>query len=140
MSKLVIVESPSKAKSIQKYLGKDYTVVSSKGHIRYLAIDLTAVYILLHLNRIGGIGKAQSTDERRGTLVAIVPLIGETLTGGLDGNRYLFAVVYSRLPKTWLVHMNFTTSSFTILLITDSLRKRYFSWRRRLSIRMTTRP
>ena len=36
MSKLVIVESPSKAKSIQKYLGKDYNVVSSKGHIRAL--------------------------------------------------------------------------------------------------------
>ena len=36
MSKLVIVESPSKAKSIQKYLGKEYTVVSSKGHIRDL--------------------------------------------------------------------------------------------------------
>ena len=36
MSKLVIVESPSKAKSIQKYLGNDYTVVSSKGHIRDL--------------------------------------------------------------------------------------------------------
>ena len=36
MSKLVIVESPSKAKSIQKYLGKDYNVVSSKGHIRDL--------------------------------------------------------------------------------------------------------
>lgn len=36
MSKLVIVESPSKAKSIQKYLGSDYTVVSSKGHIRDL--------------------------------------------------------------------------------------------------------
>ena len=36
MSKLVIVESPSKAKSIQKYLGNDYTVVSSKGHVRDL--------------------------------------------------------------------------------------------------------
>lgn len=36
MSKLVIVESPSKAKSIQKYLGKDYKVVSSKGHVRDL--------------------------------------------------------------------------------------------------------
>lgn len=36
MSKLVIVESPSKAKSIQKYLGKDYNVVSSKGHVRDL--------------------------------------------------------------------------------------------------------
>ena len=38
MSHLVIVESPSKSKTIQKYLGNDYTVVSSKGHIRDLAI------------------------------------------------------------------------------------------------------
>ena len=35
---LVIVESPSKSKTIGKYLGKDYLVVSSKGHIRDLAI------------------------------------------------------------------------------------------------------
>lgn len=38
MSKhLVIVESPSKSKTIEKYLGSDYKVVSSKGHIRDLA-------------------------------------------------------------------------------------------------------
>lgn len=38
MSKhLVIVESPSKSRTIEKYLGKDYKVVSSKGHIRDLA-------------------------------------------------------------------------------------------------------
>ena len=36
-SKLVIVESPSKSKTIEKYLGKDYQVLSSKGHIRDLA-------------------------------------------------------------------------------------------------------
>jgi len=37
MSKnLVIVESPAKAKTIEKYLGKDYTVKSSMGHIRDL--------------------------------------------------------------------------------------------------------
>jgi|AMWB02.1.fsa_nt_gi DNA topoisomerase-1 len=33
---LVIVESPAKAKTIEKFLGKDYTVVSSFGHIRDL--------------------------------------------------------------------------------------------------------
>lgn len=33
---LVIVESPAKAKTIQKYLGKDYEVVASKGHIKDL--------------------------------------------------------------------------------------------------------
>ncbi|MEP7271357.1 MAG: type I DNA topoisomerase, partial [Acidobacteriota bacterium] len=37
MSKsLVIVESPSKAKTINKYLGKDYTVLASVGHIKDL--------------------------------------------------------------------------------------------------------
>jgi DNA topoisomerase-1 len=38
MKNLVIVESPSKSKTIEKYLGPDYKVVSSKGHIRDLAI------------------------------------------------------------------------------------------------------
>ena len=38
MSKnLVIVESPSKSKTIEKYLGSEYRVLSSKGHIRDLA-------------------------------------------------------------------------------------------------------
>lgn len=36
MKNLVIVESPAKAKTIEKYLGKDYTVKSSFGHIRDL--------------------------------------------------------------------------------------------------------
>jgi DNA topoisomerase-1 len=46
MKNLVIVESPAKAKTIEKYLGKDFTVRSSFGHIRDLpkkgmGIDLT---------------------------------------------------------------------------------------------------
>ena len=31
---LVIVESPAKAKKIEEFLGKDYKVMSSYGHIR----------------------------------------------------------------------------------------------------------
>lgn len=36
MKNLVIVESPAKAKTIEKFLGPDYTVMSSRGHIRDL--------------------------------------------------------------------------------------------------------
>ena len=36
MSKLLIVESPTKVKSIKKYLGSEYTVMASQGHIRDL--------------------------------------------------------------------------------------------------------
>ena len=36
MSKLVIVESPAKAKTIKKYLGRGYQIVASMGHLRDL--------------------------------------------------------------------------------------------------------
>jgi DNA topoisomerase I len=46
MSKnLVIVESPAKAKTIEGYLGKDYTVTSSMGHVRDLAKGNNAIDI-----------------------------------------------------------------------------------------------
>lgn len=49
--RLLIVESPSKAKTIEKYLGKDFRVLASVGHIRDLpksnrtAIDVPAGFI-----------------------------------------------------------------------------------------------
>ena len=51
MSALVIVESPAKAKTIEKYLGKGYTVKASVGHIRDLpksnknAIDIEGGFV-----------------------------------------------------------------------------------------------
>jgi DNA topoisomerase-1 len=46
MSKnLVIVESPAKAKTIEGYLGKDFTVKSSFGHVRDLASKGLAIDI-----------------------------------------------------------------------------------------------
>ena len=45
MKKLLIVESPAKAKTIGKYLGKDFIVKSSVGHIRDLPKDGDAITI-----------------------------------------------------------------------------------------------
>ncbi len=44
-SNLVIVESPAKAKTIEKFLGRDYKVMSSYGHVRDLAKNDKAVDI-----------------------------------------------------------------------------------------------
>lgn len=43
MSKLVIMESPAKAKTVKKYLGADYEVIASVGHIRDLPKSLLGV-------------------------------------------------------------------------------------------------
>lgn len=43
MSKLVIVESPAKAHTIQKYLGPDYEVLASMGHVRDLPTSRLSV-------------------------------------------------------------------------------------------------
>lgn len=45
MKNLVIVESPAKAKTIEKFLGKDYEVKSSNGHIRDLAKNQMSIDI-----------------------------------------------------------------------------------------------
>ena len=55
MSKLVIVESPAKAKTIRKYLGSGYEVAASMGHIRdlpqsQLGIDVEKNYEPKYIN------------------------------------------------------------------------------------------
>lgn len=48
MKKLLIVESPSKIKTISKFLGKDYVIMSTLGHIK----DLPKKELGIHLNNI----------------------------------------------------------------------------------------
>lgn len=55
MSKLVIVESPTKVKSIKKYLGSGYEVMASMGHIRdlpksKLGVDVDHNFKLQYIN------------------------------------------------------------------------------------------
>ena len=55
---LVIVESPSKAKTIGKYLGPDYVVKASMGHLRDLpksrmGVDLEHDFTPEYLPKIG---------------------------------------------------------------------------------------
>ena len=48
VGKLVIVESPAKARSIERYLGKGYTVKASKGHVRDLLKSRMSVDVHNH--------------------------------------------------------------------------------------------
>ena len=48
---LVIVESPTKSKTIEKFLGKNYTVKASMGHLRDLPKSTLGVTCLLYTSR-----------------------------------------------------------------------------------------
>lgn len=74
MSSVVVVESPSKAKTINKYLGSDYTVLASFGHVRDLPSkdgsvrpddDFSMIYVVDDDSKkhISAIAKAAKTAD-----------------------------------------------------------------------------
>ncbi len=62
---LVIVESPAKAKTINKYLGKDYVVKSSVGHIRDLPTSGSAPKKALNPPRRNRLKKSKKMNAAR---------------------------------------------------------------------------
>lgn len=117
--KLVIVESPAKAKTIKKYLGKDYTVLASYGHVRDLLPKEGAVdpkhdfkmhYVPIEKNakHVALIAKALksskelllATDpDREGEAISyhLVELMKEQ---GLLDNKPIHRVVFHEITKS----------------------------------------
>src|SRR5947208_2090123 len=63
---LVIVESPAKAKTINKYLGPDFEVVASKGHVRDLPKSRFGIDI-----EAGWVPTYRALDDRKDVLAAL---------------------------------------------------------------------
>ena len=76
MKKLVIVESPAKARTIEKYLGVDYKVLATIGHIRELpkkgAIDPANNYAMTYITIPG---KEEAIKKITSALKAIDEII-----------------------------------------------------------------
>src|SRR3546814_248735 len=119
---LLIVESPAKAKTINKYLGKDFTVLASYGHVRDLVPKEGAVdpahgfrmrYALLEKSETHDAAIAKAPKDADGILPAtdqdsegeeISGPIAEILRerGRLDGtNRLRAGSTQSTPPATW---------------------------------------
>ena len=118
MKNLVIVESPSKSKTIEKYLGKDYKVTSSKGHIRDLTttgkyglgVDLENHYkpsykVFLTYNPFVTLGVALATffatSTTSSTLSAFLATVFVAISverAVIDNNLAIFAIKFIYLP------------------------------------------
>ncbi len=123
MSKLLIVESPSKAKTLKKYLGNDFEVLASYGHVRDLipkngAVDpdnqFAMKYDIIERNKkhMDAITKAVKTadsiylatdPDREGE--AISWHIAEILADkNLLKNKLLKRVEFNQITKTAVQH------------------------------------
>ena len=72
---LVIVESPAKAKTIEKFLGKDFTVKSSFGHVR----DLSKKDLSVDLEK-GFVPKYEIPADKKKTIKDLNKIASETDT------------------------------------------------------------
>jgi len=115
LSDLVIVESPAKAKTIKKYLGKNYDVVASVGHIRdlpksKLGVDIEHNFEPQYENKRDKSAlikelKAEAAKANTVYLATDPDREGEAISWhlahvlGLDGNKPI-RVTFSEITKT----------------------------------------
>ena len=64
MPKLVIVESPAKAKTIGKYLGRGYKVTASMGHVRDLPASTLGIDVEMAIHRNISPSRASRSSSR----------------------------------------------------------------------------
>ena len=115
---VVVVESPAKAKTINKYLGSDYTVLASYGHVRDLpakdgSVDTNADFSMLwevaadskkHLRAISEALKTDNTlilatdPDREGE--AISWHLTEALAKSIRKDTKVSRVVFNAITKT----------------------------------------
>jgi DNA topoisomerase-1 len=107
--KLLIVESPSKAKTIEKYLDGKYTVRASVGHIRDLpksnkkAIDIEGGFIPHYENSVGKekvIHELQTLAKKADTIILATDPDREGEAISWHIKKYLIMTKKSKLRST----------------------------------------
>ena len=125
---LVIVESPAKAKTIEKYLGGNYTVVASMGHLRdlpksTLGVDIDGGFIPEYLpvkGREDVIEDLQKKSKSAGTVyLATDPdREGEAISWHLKellNLRKQSGSRLTRLPNGWSRRVSRTPGKLTLI-------------------------
>ena len=93
MKSLVIVESPAKAKTIAKYLGKDYTVKASVGHI----MDLPKSKL--------GVDIENNFEPKYIVIKGKAPVVKELKTAAKKADRILIATDPDREGEAIAAHV-----------------------------------
>lgn len=123
MSNVVVVESPSKAKTINKYLGSDYTVLASFGHVRDLPSkdgsvkpdeDFSMIYVVdddskKHLSAIAKAAKTADTlilatdPDREGEAISWHVLEALKESKAINKNLNIQRVTFHEITKKSII-------------------------------------
>ena len=99
---LVIVESPAKAKTIEKYLGKKYKVKASMGHVRDLPKSQTGVDVD---NNVFGLAKI--------LLYCVLNSNADFVKKALDVDSF-FLLENVKCVKKFVVHFSVLLQNFIV--------------------------